>query len=185
MRSASTSTTVPAFVDTTTSPESTAARYSRPVPTSGACRTSSGTAWRCMFAPISARFASSCSRNGMSAVETETICAGATSMNSTSFGAAAEHLAAEELAVLVGLRGRLRDRVARLLDGVEIDDLVRHFAADDLAVRRLDEAELADRRVRREVADQADVRAFRRLDRAHAAVVGRVHVAHLDRGAFP
>ncbi len=41
-----------------------------------------------MFAPISARFASLCSRNGISAVDTETTCAGVTSMNSTSFGAA-------------------------------------------------------------------------------------------------
>ena len=55
---------------------------------------------------------------------------------------------------------------------------------DDLAVRRLDEAELGDRRHRRERADQADVRAFRRLDRAHAPVVGRVDVAHLDRRAL-
>ena len=55
---------------------------------------------------------------------------------------------------------------------------------DDLAVRRLDEAELRDGRHRRERADQADVRAFRRLDRAHAAVVGRVDVAHLDRRAL-
>jgi hypothetical protein len=41
-----------------------------------------------MFAPMSARLASLCSRNGISAVATDTICAGATSMNSTSFGAA-------------------------------------------------------------------------------------------------
>ena len=39
-------------------------------------------------------------------------------------------------------------------------------------------------RHRRERADQADVRAFRRLDRAHAAVVRRVDVAHLDRRAL-
>ena len=54
----------------------------------------------------------------------------------------------------------------------------------DLAVGRLDEAELRDGRERRERADQADVRAFRRLDRAHAPVVGRVDVAHLDRRAL-
>ena len=58
------------------------------------------------------------------------------------------------------------------------------FPPEDLPVRRLDEAELRDRRVRREVADQADVRTFRRLDRAHAAVVRRMDVAHLDRGAL-
>ena len=49
-------------------------------------RISSGTACRCMFAPMSARFASLCSRNGISAVETDTICAGETSISSTSFG---------------------------------------------------------------------------------------------------
>src|SRR5205823_3452974 len=31
-----------------------------------------------------------------------------------------------------------------------------------------------------EVADQTDVRAFRRLDRAHAAVVARMHVTNLE-----
>ena len=46
----------------------------------GASGSSSGTAWRCMFEPISARLASSCSRNGMSAVATDTICLGETSM---------------------------------------------------------------------------------------------------------
>ena len=40
------------------------------------------------------------------------------------------------------------------------------------------------RGVAREVADEADVRAFRRLDRAHAAVVAGVHVSHLEPGAL-
>ena len=85
---ASSSTTSPGPRQTITSPESTAARYSRPVPTSGACGIISGTACRCMFAPISARLASLCSRNGIIAVATETICAGETSMNWISFGSA-------------------------------------------------------------------------------------------------
>ena len=79
---------MPAFFATTTSPESTAARYSTPVPTSGACGIISGTACRCMFAPISARFASLCSRNGIIAVAIDTICAGATSMKSMSLASA-------------------------------------------------------------------------------------------------
>jgi len=41
----------------------------------------SGTAWRCMFEPMSARLASSFSRNGMSEAATETSCFGETSMN--------------------------------------------------------------------------------------------------------
>jgi hypothetical protein len=78
--SAETSVTTPAASATTTSPASTAARYSMPVPTSGASLRSSGTAWRCMFEPMSARLASSCSRNGIIAVATDTIWRGETSM---------------------------------------------------------------------------------------------------------
>jgi hypothetical protein len=55
-------------------------RCSMPVPTSGASARSSGTAWRCMFEPISARLASSFSRNGISEAATETSCLGDTSM---------------------------------------------------------------------------------------------------------
>ncbi len=51
-----------------------------PVPTSGASLRSSGTDWRIMFAPMSARLASSCSRNGIIAVATDTIWRGLTSM---------------------------------------------------------------------------------------------------------
>ena len=53
-----------------------------PVPTSGVSERSVGTAWRCMFDPISARFASSCSRNGIKDAATDTICFGLTSMKS-------------------------------------------------------------------------------------------------------
>ena len=60
-------------------PESSATLASMPVPTKGASACSSGTAWRCMFEPISARFASSCSRNGISAALMPTIWFGAMS----------------------------------------------------------------------------------------------------------
>ena len=63
---------------------SSAARRSMPVPTTGASVFRSGTAWRCMFEPMSARLASSCSRNGIIAVATDQICSGETSMRSTS-----------------------------------------------------------------------------------------------------
>ncbi|MDT4838144.1 hypothetical protein FQZ97_718920 [compost metagenome] len=61
-------------------PESIAATRSMPVPTMGFSGRSTGTAWRDMLAPISARFASSCSRKGTSEAATDTICAGDTSM---------------------------------------------------------------------------------------------------------
>jgi tetratricopeptide (TPR) repeat protein len=70
----------PSTGETMTSPESTADRPSIPVPTSGASVVTSGTAWRCMFEPIRARFASSCSRNGIRAAATDTFWRGLTSM---------------------------------------------------------------------------------------------------------
>ena len=165
-----------------------------PVPISGASVVSSGTAWRCMFEPISARLASSCSRNGIIAVATDQICSGETSTRSTSFGAdrdvlaglrAAEDLGALQAARLgVDRRVRLRDHALLLLRRVEVHDLVGDDAVADDAVGRRHEAVLGDLRVGGQRADQADVRALRRLDRAHAAVVGRVHVAHLDRRAL-
>ena len=83
MRCESTKSTTPLRRAVTTAPESRAVTYSIPVPTNGACARSSGTACRCMFEPISARFASSFSRNGISDAATETSCFGETSMKST------------------------------------------------------------------------------------------------------
>src|SRR5699024_8998429 len=62
-------------------PESFPDTYSIPVPTIGASGSRSGTACRCMLAPISARLESSFSKNGMQAVAAETTCFGDTSYN--------------------------------------------------------------------------------------------------------
>ena len=80
MRSESTESTMPLRLARITAPESRAVTPSMPVPTSGASATSSGTLCRCMFAPINARLASSCSKNGTSDAATETNCFGLTSM---------------------------------------------------------------------------------------------------------
>ena len=86
-------------------------------------------------------------------------------------------------AVLVDRRVGLGHDLAALGVGVQVLDLAE-LSLDDLAVGRLDEAELIDLRVRREGHDEADVRALGRLDRADAAVVRVVHVAHLEAGAL-
>ena len=96
-RSAVTLITTPARVAMTTWPESRAARASMPVPTIGLSGSRSGTAWRCMFEPIRARFASSCSRNGISAVATETTCLGLTSMYSIWSGRASGNVSRKRL----------------------------------------------------------------------------------------
>ena len=148
-----------------------------------------------MFDPMSARLASSCSRNGIIAVATEQICRGR-DVHVVDVGRVdvvdLAALLADQHAVArrtepcgVQRRVGLRDDVPVLLVGGEVVDLV-----GDLAVRR--PCGTASRRSRTaltrpkvdERADQADVRAFRRLDRAHAAVVARVHVADLEAGAL-
>ena len=78
----------------------------------------------------------------------------------------------------------LRDRVAALLHRREIDHLVGDAAVLHLAIGRFDEAVFVHPRIGRERIDQADIRPFRRLDRTDAAVMGRMHVAHLEAGAF-
>src|SRR5216683_2268657 len=133
-----------------------------PVPMIGASGRTTGTAWRCMFEPMRARLASSCSRNGMSAADTETICFGETSM---------KYAVIHEAPLVVEPCVRLHHRCELLLVGREVHDLVGHVrpilvVARDATVRRLDEPVGIYTPVRRERADQADVRAFRRLDRA-------------------
>ena len=77
---ASTASIRPPRVATTVTPESFATIRSIPVPTNGFSALKVGTAWRCMFDPINALFASSCSRKGIIDAATETICFDDTSM---------------------------------------------------------------------------------------------------------
>jgi hypothetical protein len=86
MREPSTKSTTPSRLATTVTPESRATMPSMPVPMSGDMVRTSGTAWRCMFEPISARLASSCSRNGIKDAATDTSWFGETSMRVTSSG---------------------------------------------------------------------------------------------------
>ncbi len=165
-----------------------------PVPTSGASDFSSGTAWRCMFEPISARLASSCSRNGIIAVATDQICSGETSTRSTSFGPTVTYWPAcvrQRISVPLSLpvlasTGVFAWAISSSSSWVASrwHDLLGHDAVLDDAVGRRDEAVLGDLGERGQRADQADVRTLGRLDRAHAPVVGRVHVADLDRRAL-
>ena len=139
-----------------------------PVPTSASDFTS-GTAWRCMFEPMSARLASSCSRNGMSGRRRHHLARGDVHvvdvlardvLDLAALGADQDALLVE-VAVGVDDRVGLRDDVLVLLVGRQVVHLVGDAALDDLAVRRLDEAERVDPAVGGERADQTDVRALR------------------------
>src|ERR1700737_2460979 len=66
----------------------------------------------------------------------------------------------------------------------EVDDFVGDPAIDYFAVRTFDEAVLVDPSISRQTVDQADIRALRRFDRADPAIMGRVHVTHLEARAL-
>ena len=89
-----------------------------------------------------------------------------------------------ERAVGIELGRGLGDGVLLLFHRRKIDDVAGHLAIDHLAVGRFDEAVFVDPGKSRKRVDQADVRPFRRLDRADAAIVGRVNVAHFEAGAL-
>src|SRR5256885_7507264 len=96
-----------------------------------------------------------------------------------------QHQLVGEAAVLGEAGVRLCHRVFLLFGGRQPAGLVGHLAALHHAIRGLDEAEVVDARVARQTGDQPDVRSFRRLDRAHAAVLAVVHVAHLEARPLP
>ena len=173
---------------------SIAARRSIPVPISGASGFSSGTAWRCMFEPISARLASSCSRNGISAVATDQIWVGETSIRSTCFGGTATTSPSRERHRTCGpLSLPVFGSISAFAWAITFSS---SWVASRWTISLVTTPSLTTRygvvtkpcsetsRVGGQRADQADVRALRGLDRAHAAVVGRVHVADLDRRAL-
>ena len=83
---ASTDSTMQSRFATTVTPESRATTASIPVPTRGAWVRRRGTAWRIIFEPISARFASSFSKKGISDAATDTNWFGETSIMSTASG---------------------------------------------------------------------------------------------------
>ena len=128
----------------------------------------------------------------MSAAATDTSCLGDTSMNSMRSGGSSTKsppLRHEMISSVKRPRassGTFACAIAYFdfFHRREIDDLARHLAVLDAAIRAFDEAVFVHARIGRERVDQADVRAFRRFDRADAAVVRRMHVAHFEARAL-
>ena len=89
----------------------------------------------------------------------------------------------DQFALSVDHRVGLGHEEVLLLVGREVFDGIADAAIGHLAVGCFDEAEIVDPGKGAERADQADVRTFRRLDRADAAIVRRVHVADFEPGA--
>ena len=95
-----------------------------------------------------------------------------------------QHEIVDERAVGIELGIGLRDDGVFFAVGVEPDDFTGDPAVLHHAVRGLDEAEIVHAGVAGERRDQADVRAFRRLDGAHATVLRVVHVSHFEAGTL-
>src|SRR5471032_1833885 len=87
-------------------------------------------------------------------------------------------------ACVVDGRIRLSDDVAAFFDGGQVVDLIGDLGAFYLAVWGFQEAVFIQAGVQSQRVDQTNVRTFRCLDRADAAVVGRMHVAHFKAGAL-
>ena len=78
----------------------------------------------------------------------------------------------------------LSDRVVLFFIGRKVVDIVGHLAVDHATIWSLDEAIRVDACIRCKGADQADVRTFRGLDRAHTSIVRGVNVADLEACAL-
>jgi len=78
----------------------------------------------------------------------------------------------------------LGDDVGALFDRREELDLIGHLAADHRAVGGFEKAVLVGPSIQGQRVDQADVRAFRRLDRTDTSIVRGMHVAHFEAGAL-
>ncbi len=97
---------------------------------------------------------------------------------------AARHQGVGQFERLVERGVGLGDDVVALLDRREVVDLVGRLAVLHFAIGGFQKPIPIRSRIESQRIDQADVRALRRLDRADAAVVGRMHVAHFEAGAL-
>ena len=97
---------------------------------------------------------------------------------------AARHQLALQIALVIHFGVGLGDDELALFNSRQIIDLVGDLAVVHLAVRGFEKTVLVGTGIHRERVDQADVRTFRRFDRAYAAVMRGMHVAYFETGAL-
>ena len=98
-------------------------------------------------------------------------------------GHATQHVFLDERTVLLQFGRGLGDVLVSLVVSGDVADFFGDLAVLDHAIGSLDETEGVDPRESRQRTDQADVRAFRGFNGAHASVVRGVHVADLHTRA--
>ncbi len=97
----------------------------------------------------------------------------------------AGYVVVNKISVLIQLRGSLCYMIVIFLIRCHVDNIISYSGSVrvvlvDLSVRSFDEAVLIDLRVCRQRVDQADVGAFRRLDRAHSSIVRIMYVTDFE-----
>ena len=90
----------------------------------------------------------------------------------------------DKLLLAVQLSRCLGDDVLALVDGREVLDIIGNLAFCHLAIGAFQETVRIGAGIYRQRVDQADIRAFRRLNRTDTTVVGRVYVANLKTGTL-
>ncbi len=93
------------------------------------------------------------------------------------------HEVGHDAAIAVQRGVRRGDTSGEVFTGRQVHHFVRHHAIHHAAVGGADEAEFVHATVGGQLADETDVRTFRRFNRADASVVRTVHVAHFQLGA--
>src|SRR5262245_50571003 len=88
------------------------------------------------------------------------------------------------MAFIVNRRIGLGDGEHFLAIRCEIVDVTGYTTFLNLAIRRLDKAEIIDPRKSRERSDQPDVGTFGRFDRTDTSIVRRMHVADFEPGTI-
>ena len=100
-----------------------------------------------------------------------------------SFGAHFNLIVNEPHVLVIGDAG-VGNVVLFFVQGVEVDDLVGHYALLHSAVGSLYDTKVVNARICGKAQDKPDVRTLRRMDRTEAPIVAGMHVADLKAGAF-
>ena len=97
---------------------------------------------------------------------------------------AANHHVMGQMTVIGQMRIGLGDIVLGFFRGGKIVHLIGDLAVLYPAIGAFDKAIFVYQRIGRKRVDQPDIGAFRGLDRADPAIMGRMHIAYFKPGAF-
>ena len=99
-------------------------------------------------------------------------------------GFTAGHQIVFKTTLFIQMRVGLRHGVTHFFGRGHVLHFVRYLRIDNLAIRGFDKAVFVHTRKGGQRVDQTNVRTLGRFNRTHAAIVGWMHIAHLETGTF-